>query len=555
MTFLNRNLFKMGLLPVVSCSIWMGSMTATNAGVISQSGDSTIVKRDTIATVPDSVLRERLTKLQKDVPLNYHKSVQAYVNYFAFRKPGRTKLAMERMPLFFPLYERMLAEYSLPDELKFLSIVESDLTPRAVSHAGAGGLWQIMPGTGRDLKLYQDDYIDERMDPVKATEAACKYLRDLYAIFGDWEMAMAAYNCGPGAVKRAMRRSGGNTFYAIYDALPKETRGYVPQFVAFTYLMHHGNDHGIFAENYEFPIPHDTIQVSGYFNLETFAKHSTMPLADLQKMNPAITTNILPEYTNRYPLRVPHRQYAYLAGHRRAVMDSASQLPKTMAHTLLAHAEAVRYGVDSMGIWAVLGSNPLARMRLDDMPVNELEEAPEKAGVKSAKVAARLATAEPADESEDETETVVTRNRAGDYGTGAGLSERSQPSRRQTYMVKPGDNLGDIADRYGVALNDLKEWNELRSPTIQPGDKLVILSEVTEIRAERLAGQKGAKAVEKTESIAQPRRFKPRYHRVQDGDTLWNIVQRYDGLTVDRLKKMNHIRGNALRPGQKLIVG
>lgn len=488
MVYLNRNLLlKIGLLSAVLSSLtWSGLTTIARAGTMTQSGDSTIVKKDTIAavpTVPDSLLRERLAKLQKAIPLNYHKAVQAYVDYYTFRNPARTKLAMERIPLFFPLYERMLAEYGLPDELKFLSIVESDLTPRAISHAGAGGLWQIMPGTGRDLQLYQDDYIDERMDPVKATEAACKYLRDLYAIFGDWELALAGYNCGPGAVKRAMRRSGGDSFYTIYEALPKETRGYVPQFVAFTYLMHYGNDHGIFAENYEYPIPHDTIQVSGYFNLEAFAKHSTMPLADLQKMNPAITTTVLPEYTKRYPLRVPRQQYAYFARHRQTVMDSAGSRPGTMAHTLLAHAEDVRYGADSVGVWVALGGNPLARMVLDEIPAEETVATSEKAGEKLTKPAPSLAVAERADEPEDDVETTAAR-----------------PSRRQTYVVKPGDQ-------------------------------------------------------KKVEVATQTKRFKPRYHRVQDGDTLWNIAQRYSGLTIDQLKKMNHIRGNALRPGQKLIVG
>lgn len=480
MTYPNRSLLTMGLLSAMLCPAWM---EVTSAAATFQSGDSTRLKKDTLAlvlTVSDSLLKERLAKLQKDVPLNYHKAVQTYIDYYTFRNPGRTKLAMERIPLFFPLYERMLAQYGLPDELKYLSIVESDLTPRAISHAGAGGLWQIMPGTGRDLQLYQDEYIDERMDPVKATEAACKYLRDLYNIFGDWELALAGYNCGPGAVKRAMRRSGGATFYTIYDALPKETRGYVPQFVAFTYLMNYGNDHGIFAQNYEYPIPHDTIQVSGYFNLETFARHSTMPLADLQKMNPAITTGVLPDYTNRYPLRVPRQQYAYFSSHRRAVMDSAGQLPVPMAHTLLAHAEDIRYGTDSMGVWAALGSNPLARMSLNETPADEPVEAPEKGVVKSVKPAAQLAVAEPDDEPDAEAETVVVRKRT------------------------------------------------------EPGS---------------------AKTPKKVEAIAKTKRFKPRYHRVHDGDTLWNIARRYDGLTIDQLKKMNNIRGNSLRPGQKLIVG
>ena len=548
MNYLNRSLLIAGLLSAV-----VGLATVTHANPASLPVprrdwaettiqlDSTIVRKDTIAavpTVPDSLLRERLAKLQKSIPLNYHKAVQAYVDYFTFRKASTTKTMLERMPLFFPLYERMLAQYGLPDELKYLSIVESALNPRAISHAGAGGLWQIMPGTGRDLKLYQDDYVDERMDPVKATEAACKYLRDLYAIFGDWELALAGYNCGPGAVKRAMRRSGGDSFYTIYDALPKETRGYVPQFVAFTYLMNHAHEHGIVAEKFEYPIPHDTIQISGYFNLETFARNSTMALADLQKMNPAITTTVLPDYTSRYPLRVPREQYAYFASRRRAILDSASQRPGVMEHILLATAENVRSGNDSMGAWNALGRNPLARMSLDEPLTEGGVSAAGKTGEKSTKLSAQLAVAESADEPEEDIETVVLRK-----------------PRKQTYLVKKGDNLGDIADRYNVELYDLKRWNHLRSTKIQRGQKIVILKEVAETRAERLAEQGTAKGRKKAEVVAQTKRYKPRYHRVQDGDTLWNIAQRYDGLTIDRLKKMNHIHSNSLRPGQKLIVG
>ncbi|GAB4028806.1 lytic transglycosylase domain-containing protein [Spirosoma gilvum] len=524
MNYLNRSLLRLGLLSAVVGSAFVGSVSIAHAETTIQL-DSTIVKKDTIAyvpTVPDSLIRERLARLQKDIPLNYHKAVQAYIDYFTFRRASYTQTMLERIPMFFPLYERMLAEYGLPNELKYLSIVESALNPRAISRAGAGGLWQIMPGTGRDLRLYQDEYVDERMDPVKATEAACKYLRDLYNIFGDWELAMAAYNCGPGAVKRAMRRTGGDSFYSIYDALPKETRGYVPQFVAFTYLINHANDHGIVAENFEYPIPHDTIQVTGYFNLETFAKHSTMPLTDLQKMNPAITTTILPDYTKRYPLRIPHQQYGYFASRRQAIMDSSSRIPGRMEHILLASAEDIRYGADSMGAWAARNHNPLANISLDESPA----------------VSARLAAEESDDGPEEDIETIVMRK-----------------PRKQTYVVKKGDNLTDIADRYNVELYDLKRWNHLRSTKIQRGQKLTILKEVAETHTERLAHQGTAKAHKKAEVVAKSKRYKPRYHRVQDGDTLWNIAQRYDGLTIERLKKLNHIRTNSLRPGQKLLVG
>lgn len=542
MKYLNLSLLRAGLLSTVF-GLTMMAHAETLRQTEPQQTQNPSPQKDTLITVntvPDSLLRERLARLQKDVPLTYHKAVQSYVDYFTFRKPSMTKLMLERMPLFFPLYERMLDEYELPDELKYLSIVESSLTPRAVSHSGAGGLWQFMPGTGRELKLYQDDYIDERMDPVKATEAACKYLRDLYAIFGDWELSLAAYNCGPGAVKRAMRRSGGDSYYTIYDALPKETRGYVPQFVAFTYLMHHANDHGIFAEKYEHPIPMDTIQVTGYFNLETFAKHSTMSLTELQKMNPAITTTVLPPYTNRYPLRVPRQQYAYFTRNRRAILDSATRLPSAMEHTLLAHAEDVQYNADSKDSkdWTALGHNPLANAKMEDTPTEEPIVSVDKSSAKSTKLASQLAQAESADEPEEDLEVVVKRK-----------------PRKQVYLVKKKDNLADIADRYNVELYDLKRWNHLRSTTIHQGQELVILKEAAETHTERLAEQGTVKARKKAEEIAKTKRYKPRYHRVQDGDTLWNIAQRYGGLTIDQLKKMNHIRSNSLRLGQKLIVG
>ena len=512
MTYLNRSLFTLGLMSVV-----VGMVTASRAETTIQK-DTTIVSKDTVVlvtTVPDSLIRERLAKLQKTIPLNYHTAVQGYIDLFVFRRPAYAQTMLERIPLFFPLYERFLKEYGLPDELKYLSIVESALEPRAVSRSGAGGLWQFMPGTGRELHLYQDDYIDERMDPVKATEAACKYLRDLYNIFEDWELAMAAYNCGPGAVKRAMRRTGGDSFYTIYDALPKETRGYVPLFVTFTYMMNYANEHDIVAQKYEYPIPHDTIQITGYFNLETFAKYSTMPLADLKKMNPAITTTILPDYTNRYPLRIPRQQYNYFATNRRAIMDSASRLPYQMDHVLLAHAEDVRYGTDSMGIWTSLNQNPLANARMEQ---------------------AILASSDADNDDDEEARPVISRK-----------------SRRQTYTVRKGDNLGDIADRYEVDMDDLKRWNQLSSNTIQPGQELVISGEV-EGRVERQVIERKEPMPKRKEVAVKAKQYKPRYHQVERGDTLWNIVRRYD-LTIEQLKKMNHIKSDELRPGQKLIVG
>ncbi len=478
-----------------------------------------------VPTVPEALVRERLASLQQTIPLPYHKTIHQFIDYFTFRKASYIKTQLERMPIYFTLYERMLAKYGLPDELKYLSMVESALNPRAISRSGAGGLWQFMPGTGRELHLYQDEYVDERMEPVKSTEAACQYLRDLYNTFGDWELAMAGYNCGPGAVRRAMRRSGGDSFWTIYDALPKETRSYVPLFVAHVYMLNYANDHGIVAERPEYPIPFDTIQVNSYFNVQTFARLSRMSILEVQKLNPHITTDMLPEYTRNFMLRVPSEQYDYFTAHRRAILDSATKLPSQLEHVLLADGETVRYDNDN-----------LAKYDRLPMPADESLPAAE-AVLKAADKAAAVAAVNQTD-TEDDIETVV----------------KSKP-RKQVYLVRRKDNLADIADRFGVEVYDLKRWNHLHSTRLHTGQKVVLYREAAETRVERLAVQGSAKARRKTELAVRTKTYKPRYHRVQDGDTLWNIAQRYGGIPIDRLKKLNKIHGNSLRPGQKLIVG
>lgn len=478
-----------------------------------------------VPTIPEALIRERLAGLQQTIPLPYHKTIHQFIDYFTFRKASYIKTQLERMPIYFTLYERMLAKYDLPDELKYLSMVESALNPRAVSRSGAGGLWQFMPGTGRELKLYQDEYVDERMEPVKSTEAACKYLRDLYNTFGDWELALAGYNCGPGAVRRAMRRSGGDTFWTIYDALPKETRSYVPLFVAHVYMLNYANDHGIVAERIEYPIPFDTILVNSYFNVQTFARMSRMDPTDLQKLNPHITTDMLPDYTQNFMLRVPSEQFDYFTAHRRAILDSATKLPNQTEHVLLANSETVRYDNEDL-------------KRYDRLPAPVDESKPVvEAVLKAADKAAAVAAVNQAD-ADDDIETVVKRK-----------------PRKQVYVVRRKDNLADIADRFDVEVYDLKRWNHLHSTRLHTGQRVVLYREAAETRVERLAVQGSAKARHKTDVAVRTKTYKARYHLVQDGDTLWNIAQRYGGIPIDRLKKLNKIHGNSLRPGQKLIVG
>ncbi len=437
------------------------------------------------STVPEALIRERLAKLENEIPLRYHKVTHQFVEYFIYRKPSFVKRMLEQMHSFFPLYEQMLEKYDMPRELKFLSLIESGLNPRIISYAGAGGLWQFMPATGREYGMKQDDYIDERFDPVKSTDAACRYLKRLHKAFGDWEMALAAYNVGPGNVKRAMRRSGSSSFWGIYNFLPKQTRHYVPQFVAMTYMMHYHADHGIFAETPDYPMLSDTVHISGYFNLHTFAKLSNITFDELYKLNPQIINTELPAYVKDYVLRIPSHSFEYLAENRAAILDSAAKLPFQTS--------------------VVLASN---------------EDADSAAAIK--KVGGLVA----AGNESDDPETIISRQ-----------------TKKMYHTVRSGETLGKIASRYGVDAYDLKRWNRMRNNTVMRGKRLVIYKESNKSAA--LANLTPAKAKGK---------IKMRYHRVQPGDTLSTIAERY-GINVSRLKKINRLKGNTVRKGQKLIVG
>jgi len=448
-------------------------------------------------SIPEKLLRDRFARLEKSIPLTYHKSSHEFVEYFIYKKASFTKTMMEKMPLFFPLFEKTLSKYGLPGELKYLSMIESGLNPKVISHARAGGLWQFMPATGREFGLYQDSYIDERFEPVKATEAACRYLKQLYNIFGDWELALASYNTGPGNIKRAMRRSHGTTFWTIYNALPRETRSYVPQYVAMNYMMNYGNDHGIYAENPEYQIPNDTIHINGYIDLMAFCSNSGIDFQELGKLNPSITKTSLPDQTRDFVLRVPSVKYTYLVSNRNIIMDSCTRkfIPAAM---MIAVADSCR--TDSLGKNA---SFPYAYASNDR------------------------------EEEYDDSPSAVTVNR----------------TRKTSHTVRRGETLNSISKKYGVQISDLKRWNHIRRSSIMKGQRLVIMKEVREVvpSASRLAVK-----TPKAEPV-KSHRVKMRYHTVQHGDTLWTISQRY-GLPLNHLKKANRIKGNEIKPGQKLII-
>jgi membrane-bound lytic murein transglycosylase D len=225
--------------------------------------------------IPDFTYAEvarKIKAMDTDMPFELNERIFAFINYFTVRNREYTRMVLQRQDIYFPMFEQTLAEHNMPDDVKFLSIIESGLNPKAKSRVGAMGLWQFMPATGKMYSLNINTDVDDRMDPELSTDAAAKYIKSLYRMFGDWEMALAAYNCGPGNVRKAIRKSGGKkTFWEVYNYLPKETRSYVPQFQAMMYVLRHTEDHNFVLEQPTYPIAYEKIKFNQELDLEQLA--------------------------------------------------------------------------------------------------------------------------------------------------------------------------------------------------------------------------------------------------------------------------------------------
>jgi membrane-bound lytic murein transglycosylase D len=362
----------------------------------------------------EDVYKARMARMSSPIPMSYNEQVRNYIDLYAFKMRGHTSRVLGLSELYFPLFEEALDKEGLPMELKYLAIVESALNPVAVSRAGATGLWQFMYNTGKMYNLSINSFIDERRDPIKSTYAACKYFKDMYAIYGDWLLVIASYNCGPGNVNKAIRRAGGKTdFWEISQYLPAETRGYVPAFIAVTYVMNHSSEHNIFpvqpAFNY-FEV--DTLAIEKQISLKKIAETINLPYDVITYLNPVYKTGVIPPSGGPGILRLP-----------------TNYVPAFIA------AEPLLFpAVDPASLANASNGTSSSDVNSSAAVTNEKE-----AGV--------------------EYKTEIRRV-------------------KKVYTVKSGDNLHTIAARLGCSVKELKLWNNLSSTTIHKGRQLKYFTNV-----------------------------------------------------------------------------
>lgn len=556
--------------------------------------------------LPTDVLKERLKKLDEKSPFNieYNPVLENVIKGLLKNRTKSYERLMAISEYYFPLFEDALAKYNIPIEVKYLAIIESALNPKIKSRVGATGLWQFMYGTGIQYNLEVNSYVDERSDPIKATEAACKYLSGMYAIFGDWDLVLASYNCGPGNVTKAIRRSGGQkNYWNIRKNLPKETAGYLPMFLATMYIFEYHKEHGInpmkAPANY---FATDTIEVKHQLSFKQISNLIDVPLVELEFLNPSYKLDVIPFVASRRNyVRLPLEKVAvftsnedkiyYYANYESNLREKPNQKPNFVRDTLNKSDKrfvtrykyhkvkrgdnldeiASKYGVTTTDIkkWNKLKNNnaPLGRnlkiLETEKILSKEIAESkPEKPELEATKQTV-VAIAEP----EKIKESFV-------YKEEKVVIYKDVP---KTYKVKKGDNISEIADKYNVSIAEVKKWNKIKGNSVTKGQNLRIITNEKVVTTIRKKEKK--ETVDKVETIVEneskiaklpepnPIKEEIKYkdekvisykdiiktYKVKKGDNIGEIADK-NNVSVAEIKKWNNLKNNNVPLGKNLKI-
>ncbi len=548
-----------------------------------------------VPSYPDSVYYYRLQRLNVESPINftYNVYVKNFIDLYANRRRGLMERVMGLAQIYFPMFEQKLDQYNLPLELKYLAIVESALRPDARSRVGASGLWQFMYGTGKVYGLEVNSYVDDRCDPIKSTVAACRHFTDLYNIYNDWLLVLAAYNSGPGNVNKAIRRSGGKkTFWEIRPFLPAETRDYVPAFIAVNYVMSYAAEHNLYPVMPRMVYHEiDTVAIRRPVNFALLAEKLQIPIEDLEFLNPNFLKGYIPATdASPYYIRLPQKSVADFVNNEQALYaffqlkpyepsqvvstDEPEFILKKKTHkvhkgeTIATIARKYHCTTTEIKRWNRLKSTKLKygqNLAIYTRVKNPDYEASLALKAQQAKDKQELMVPDTVDTSIADADTL-----SGDDGTVASnethvkkpktvsssvKSNTTQPSKPVYHIVKKGEYLSKIATAHHVTIDQLKEWNNLGKSTVYVGQKLRVSDPSQNTLASNLPDTTVKSSSAKVTGTEKASNTKNIIYTVQAGDTLWSIAQKYEGVTVEQIRQWNNMsKSSNLKVGQKIKV-
>jgi len=540
--------------------------------------------------LPTELLKERLKKLDEKSPFNieYNVGLENVIKSFLKNRRKSFERLLGISQYYFPLFEEELAKNNIPLEIKYLAVVESALNPRAVSRVGATGLWQFMFQTGKQYGLGIDSYVDDRNDPLKASQAASQYMNNMYKIFGDWDLVLASYNSGPGNVAKAIRRSGGQqNYWNIRKNLPKETQGYLPAFLATMYIFEYHKEHGIVPNKAIANLfATDTVMIKKHMTFKQISDLLDVPVAEIQFFNPSYKRNEIPHISGQTTfLRLPKDKIAVFTSNEDKVyayvdyIESKRERPyeriatvrqKDTTSTGIANQEfttrtkfhkvkrgenlseiASKYDVSVADLksWNHLRSNKAPKGRSLKIVSTERiaykgkeESIKDTASVKQISATSKekntaVASKEPKTEKVFKTEKVVTYKDV-----------------TKVHKVKSGDNLGAIASKYDVSVAEIKKWNKLKGDNIGLGVNLKIIKNekvITTVKKEikqPLSDKNEALASNDHKGLKLEN-----YYTVAKGDNLFTVAKK-NNVTIENIKEWNNLADNNVKVGTQLII-